>query len=103
MATFTRKTSRNIGLTPTKVGSYNATGSSVMLSLVVCNTSNSSITADVYHSDGSNNTYLAKYVTLAKGAQAQINKAVLASGDSVYVVSTLANSVDAYMNIMEDS
>lgn len=103
MATFTRKTSKNVGTTPTKIGSYNATGPSVMLSLTVCNTSNSSITADVYQSDGTNNIYLAKYLPLAKGAQATINKAVLISGDSVYVVSSAITSIDAYMNVMEDT
>lgn len=104
---FNRKTSRSVGTTATQIGGYSvATGTqTTVIGLTVANTITSAIQASVYHYDGTNITYLVKNMTIYPG-QSQVvvggeQKVVLIPGDSVYVVSNTATSVDAIMSILE--
>lgn len=106
---FTRKTSRNIGTTAVQVGSYSVGSltTATVIGLVVCNTTTSPVTADVYHYDGTNTTYIVKNAPIpAGGALVPIGgdqKTVLLTGDSIYVKSSAATSLDAIMSILEIS
>jgi hypothetical protein len=105
--TFTRKVSRNIGTTATQVGSYTvgAATSTTVIGMTVCNTSASAITVDVYHYDGTNATYLVEGAPVNVGGSlvpvGGDQKLVLITGDSVYVKSSAATSVDVVMSILE--
>lgn len=105
--TFTRKVSRNIGTSPDQIGAYTvgAATSATVIGMTVCNTSASPITVDVYHYDGANSTYLVKAAPInVGGALVPVGgdqKLVLITGDSVYVQSSAATSVDVVMSVLE--
>lgn len=105
--TFTRKTSRNIGTAATQVGSYTvgAATSTTIIGLTVCNTSAAAVTADIYHYDGTNTTYLVKGAPINVGgslvAVGGDQKVVLITGDSIYVKSSAATSLDVVMSVLE--
>lgn len=107
--TFTRKTSRSIGTTPVSVGSYTV-GSGVtatVIGLSVANRTGTGVSANVYHTDGSNNTYVVYNAPVPAGgtliAVGGDQKIVLTAGDSIVVQSTSATSVDAIMSVLEIS
>ena len=105
--TFTRKTSRNIGTGATQVGSYTvaAATQTTIIGLTVCNTSAAAVTCDVYHYDGANTTYIVKGAPINVGgslvAVGGDQKVVLITGDSIYVKSSAATSLDVVMSILE--
>lgn len=105
--TFKRKLSRSIGTTATQVGTY-AVGSgvtSVIIGLTVTNTSGSSIAANVFLNDGAANTSILTNAPIGSGSSLVVvggdQKVVLETGDSIYVQSSAASSVDVVMSIME--
>lgn len=104
---FYRKLSRNIGNVATSVGSYTVGSDtkSIVLGLTVSNVTGSTINVDVYVNDGSNNFYLVKGAPIsAGGALIPIGgdqKLVLATGDSLRVVTDSVSAADAIMSIME--
>ena len=105
--TFTRKLSRNIGATATAVGSYTVPSSTtaVVIGLSVTNTSGSAISANVYINDAVANTSMVTNAPISSGASLALaggdQKVVLITGDTVYVQSSAASSVDVVMSIME--
>ena len=105
--TFYRKLSRSVGNTATQVGSYTVGGSTttIVVGLNVTNTSGSAIAANVYINDGAANTSVVTEAPISSGAALVLaggdQKIVLESGDSVYVQSSAASSVDVVMSIME--
>lgn len=105
--TFTRKTSRNVGTSAAQVGSYTvgAATSTTIIGLTVCNTTASPVTADIYHYDGANATYLVKGAPINAGgslvAVGGDQKVVLNTGDSIYVQSSAATSLDVVMSVLE--
>jgi len=105
--TFTRKLSRSIGTTATRVGAYTvaASTSTTAIGLSVANTSTAAINANVFHSDGSNNTYIVYNAPIPAGgslvAVGGDQKIVLVTGDGIFVQSTAASSVDAILSILE--
>ena len=105
--TFKRKLSRNIGTTATQVGTY-AVGSgvtTVVNGLTVTNTSGSAISANVFLNDGAANTSILTNAPVSSGSSLVVvggdQKVVLETGDSIYVQSSAASSVDVVMSIME--
>lgn len=105
--TFTRKTSRNIGTGATQVGSYTVAASTAatVIGMTVSNTTASAVTADVYHYDGANITYIVRNAPInAGGSLVPVGgdqKVVLITGDSIYVKSSAATSLDVVMSILE--
>lgn len=103
--TFTRKLSRNIGTSAVQVGSYSATTPTVVIGLSVCNTTGGAITANVFLNASAANTFLVTNAPISSGAALAViggdQKLVLASGDSIYVQSSAATSIDCIMSIME--
>jgi len=104
---FYRKASANVGATAVTVGSYTVQSGvkTVVLGLTVSNTTGSSISADVFISNGSNNFYLVKGAPItAGGALVPIGgdqKLVLEFNDNVKVQTDSANSASVIMSIME--
>lgn len=105
--TFKRKLSRAIGNTATQIGTY-AVGSgvtSVVIGLTVTNTSGSAISANVFLNDSVANTSILTNAPISSGSSLVVvggdQKVVLESGDSIWVQSSSASSVDVVMSIME--
>ncbi len=105
--TFKRKLSRAIGTTATQVGTYTvgAGNTAVVIGLTVTNTSGSAISANVFLNDGVANTSILTTAPISSGSSLVVvggdQKVVLETGDSIYVQSSAASSVDVVMSIME--
>lgn len=105
--TFTRKLERNIGATPTQINSYTvgASTSTVVIGLTITNTTGSAITANVFLNNGAANTYVVANSPISSGASLVVvggdQKIVMVTGDSMWVQSSAASSIDAVMSIME--
>lgn len=105
--TFTRKLEKDIGSTPTKIDSYTvgASTSTVVIGLTVTNTTGSAITANVFLNNGVANTYVIANAPIGSGASLVAvggdQKIVMITGDSMWVESSAASSIDAVMSIME--
>lgn len=105
--TFKRELSRSIGNTATQVGSYTAGTTAIVIGLTVTNTTGSAIAANVFINDGAANTSLVVNAPVSSGAALVLiggdQKVVLESGDSIYVQSSVASSIDVVMSLMEIS
>jgi len=106
--TFTRKLSRNVGVTPDQIGSYTvaANTTAIVIGVTVTNTSGSAITANVYLQDNAtSNTFIVANAPISSGASlvpvGGDQKIVMITGDKLYVQSSAASSVDAVLSIME--
>lgn len=105
--TFKRKLSRGIGVTATQVGTYavGAGTTTVVIGLTVTNTSGSAISANVFLNDGASNTSILTNAPVSSGSSLVVvggdQKVVLETGDSIYVQSSAASSIDVVMSIME--
>lgn len=105
--TFTRKLSRGVGITAAAVGSYTVASSTtvVIVGLTVTNISGSAITANVFINDGAANTSVVTNAPISSGASlvpiGGDQKIILLTGDSLYVQSSAAASIDAILSIME--
>jgi hypothetical protein len=104
---FYRKASSGIGNTAVTLGSYTvgANTKTVVLGLTVANTTGSTISADVYINNGSDNYYLVKGAPVnSGGALVPIGgdqKLVLQFNDNIKIRSDSLSSIDAVMSIME--
>jgi hypothetical protein len=105
--TFTRKLEQNVGATATRIGNYTVASSTsvVVIGLTVTNTTGSAIQANVFINNGVANTYVVANSPVSSGASLVAvggdQKIVLVTGDSIWVQSTAATSIDAVMSIME--
>jgi hypothetical protein len=105
--TFKRKLSNNVGNTATQIGGYTVAGSTtaIVIGLTVTNTTGSALAANVFINDGVANTSLLTNGPISSGSSLVIvggdQKVVLESGDSIYVQSSAASSLDAVLSIME--
>jgi hypothetical protein len=105
--TFKRKLSRNIGTSPIIVGAYTvpAATTSVIIGLTVTNITGASLAANVFINDGVANTSLVTTGPISSGSSLVVvggdQKVVMQTGDSIYVQSSAASSLDAVMSIME--
>jgi hypothetical protein len=105
--TFKRKLSRQIGTGPTIVGAYTvgAATTSVIIGLTVTNITGATVSANVFINDGAANTSLVTTGPISSGSSLVVvggdQKVVMETGDSIYVQSSAASSVDVVMSIME--
>jgi len=105
--TFTRKLSQNIGTTADSIGAYTVAANTtvVVVGLTVTNKTGSSITANVFISDGSANTFVTANAPISSGSSLVAvggdQKVVLLPGDKIYVQSSAASSLDAVLSILE--
>lgn len=105
--TFLRKLSRDVGATASQVGTYTVPGgaTAVIIGLAVTNITGSAISANVYLNDQVANTNILVSAPVSAGSSLVVvggdQKLVLQTGDSIYVQSSAASSLDAIMSIME--
>ena len=105
--TFTRKTSQNVGASPSIIGGYTvpASTTTIVIGLVCTNTTGSAITANVFLANASANTYIVANAPISSGASlipiGGDQKIVMITGDKIYVQSSAATSIDAILSIME--
>ena len=105
--TFTRKTSQNVGASPSIIGGYTVPSSTttIVIGLVCTNTTGSAITANVFLANASANTYIVANAPISSGASlipiGGDQKIVMITGDKIYVQSSAATSIDAILSIME--
>lgn len=105
--TFKRKLSQDVGNTATQVGSYSVPGNttSVIVGLAVTNTTGAAIAANVFLNDGVANTSILRNGPITAGSSLVLiggdQKLVLETGDSIYIQSSAASSLDCIMSIME--
>ncbi len=107
---FDVKTSRSVGTTATKVGSYTVAGGTktTVIGLTLANVTNTAITATAFHSShtsGGSNTHLIKNAPIPAGSSLVVvggdQKVVLANVQGIYVSSNTGSSLDAIMSILE--
>ena len=105
--TFTRKTSQNVGASPSIIGNYTVPSSTttIVIGLTCTNTTGSAITANVFLANASANTYIVANAPISSGASlipiGGDQKIVMITGDKIYVQSSAATSIDAILSIME--
>lgn len=106
--TFTRKLSRNIGVSAIEIGTYTvgANTTAVVVGLQITNTSGSAISANVFIQDSINaNTNILVNAPISAGASLVAaggdQKIVLITGDSIFVQTSAANSADAILSLLE--
>lgn len=105
--TFKRKLSQNVGTTATQIGSYTVAANTtvVIIGLTVTNLSGSAISANVFINDGAANTFVTTSAPISSGSSLVAvggnQKIVLETGDSIYIQSSAASSLDAVLSILE--
>ena len=105
--TFTRKTSQNVGASPSIIGGYTVPSSTttIVIGLTCTNTTGSAITANVFLANATANTYIVANAPISSGASlipiGGDQKIVMITGDKIYVQSSAATSIDAILSIME--
>lgn len=106
--TFKNKTSRNIGTVATQIGAYIVPNNTqtTAIGLSIANVSNSHITVSAFLNEtGNANTFIIRNAPVPVGSTLVIvggdQKVVLKTGDSIYLQSSIASSVDAVMSILE--
>lgn len=105
--TFLRKLSRNVGATDAQVGNYTVPGgtTAVVIGLTVTNITSSAISANVYLNDQVANTNILVSAPISAGSSLVVvggtQKLVLQTGDSIFIQSSAASSLDTIMSIME--
>tara|TARA_B100001059_G_C17315084_1_gene323874 strand:- start:15 stop:347 length:333 start_codon:yes stop_codon:yes gene_type:complete len=105
--TFKVKTSRAVGASVTKIGSYDVPSSTqtTVIGLSLANITASAITVEVDHFSGTTATRIVKDAPIPVGGSLLIGggdqKIVLEVGHSIRVTSSAASSVDAVMSILE--
>jgi hypothetical protein len=105
--TFLRKLSKDVGATAAQVGTYTVPGgtTSVVIGLTVTNITSSAVSANVYLNDQVSNTNILVSAPVSSGSSLVVvggdQKLVLQTGDSIYVQSSAASSLDCIMSIME--
>jgi hypothetical protein len=105
--TFTRKTSQNVGASPSIIGAYTVPSATttIVIGLTCTNTTGSAITANVFLANASANTYIVANAPISSGASlipiGGDQKIVMITGDKIYVQSSAATSIDAILSIME--
>ena len=100
---FRRYTSNAVGTSPATLVTANSYDTIVGIS--VSNILGSTILADVYINDGSNDIYLVKNAPIPSGGALQVlaggAKIVVESGDRLYIKSDTASSVDAWVSAVD--
>lgn len=105
--TFKNKKSRNIGTAPIQIGSYivAANTQSTAIGLTLANVANTTIQVSVSLYDGSVDYFIVKQANIVPGGSLVAiggnQKLVMETGNSIRISSTLANSVDAILSVLE--
>jgi len=104
---FRRYTLHNIGTTAASVPNAAAFDSfDTIVGIHITNKDLNQALVDVYINDGTNDIYLAKGVPIPAGSALQVldggAKIVVKSGDRLWIKSSLATSLDAWVSAVDD-
>ena len=103
--TFTNAFLKSVGTTGTALYVPPSTKKSILIELDVSNTANTGVTVDVYITRSAVNYYIGKQLPVPVGGTLQVvsgQKIVLLATDTIYVVSSVAASIDVVASILED-
>lgn len=104
--TFTNSFAKNIGTTPVTVYTPPSTKKSIVIEVDIANTSTSTgITVDVYVTRSAVNYYIGRNLPIPVGGSLQVvsgQKIVLLATDTLTIVSSVSNTADAIISILED-
>ena len=100
---FERNIARQIGTSATTLRTANSDDALVGISLA--NIVATQILVDVYITSSANDYYLGKDISIPSGASLQLldggAKVVLQNGDALKIVSDTANSLDAWVSVVD--
>ena len=100
---FRRYTNNDVGTAA--VTSFTANSYDTIVGISVANITSSSVLADVYINDGSNDIYLVKEAPIPAGSSLQVldggAKVVVQSGDALKVKSDTASSLDCWVSAVD--
>jgi len=106
--TFLRKLSRNVGVTPTTVGSYTVDSNTqtTLIGLTCANLTTTAVTADIVLNTSADSDYhIVKDATVPAGSSLVAvggdQKVVMQLGDSIKVTSSDSDSIDVIMSLLE--
>lgn len=97
---------KNVGTSAATLTTVGASTTIAIASLVVANTTNSPITADVYFTRSAVDYYLVKAATIPVGGSLEVingNRVVLIASDALKVVSSAASSADVVVSVLTAS
>ena len=100
---FRRYTSNDVGASAATL--FTSDSYDTVVGISVANVTASAVIASVYINDGSNDIYLVKDAPIPSGSSLQVldggAKIVLQSGDALKIVSSAANSCDAWISVVD--
>lgn len=100
---FRRYTLHNISTTASSIPA--ADSNDTIVGIHITNKSSNQALVDVYINDGTNDIYLADEIPIPSGSALQVldggAKLVLMSGDTLYIKSSLPNSLDAWVSAVD--
>lgn len=100
---FRRYSNNTVGTAA--VTSFTANSYDTIVGISVANVTSSSVLADVYINDGSNDIYLIKEAPIPAGSSLQVldggAKVVVQSGDALKIKSDTASSLDVWVSAVD--
>jgi len=102
---FKNQLRRNVGSSAETLYTVPTGLKSIIIELDVCNTTNGSVTTDVYITKSALDYYVVKGAPVPVGSALQVisgQKIVLEAGDTLKIKSSIAASLDAIVSILED-
>jgi len=100
---FRRYTSNDVGTSAATI--FTADSYDTVVGISVSNITGSSVLADVYINDGTNDIYLVKEAPIPTGSSLQVldggAKVVVQSGDALKVKSDTASSLDVWVSAVD--
>ena len=100
---FTRYKERNVGTSAATL--FTANSNDTIVGISVANVTASSVNADVFINDGTNDFYLVKTVPIPAGSALQVldggAKVVVQNGDILKVKSDTASSLDVWISTVD--
>jgi len=100
---FRRYTSNDVGTSAATI--FTADSYDTVVGISVSNITGSSVLADVYINDGTNDIYLVKEAPIPTGSSLQVldggAKVVVQSGDALIVKSDTASSLDVWVSAVD--
>ena len=101
---FRRYTSNSVGTSAATI--FTANSYDTIVGIYVANVTSSSVIAQVYINDGTNDIHLIKDAPIPAGSALQVldggSKVVVQSGDALKVVSDTASSLDVWVSAVDD-
>lgn len=101
---FRRYTSNSVGTSAATI--FTANSYDTIVGIYVANVTSSSVIAQVYINDGTNDIHLIKDAPIPAGSALQVldggSKVVVQSGDALKVISDTASSLDVWVSVVDD-